>query len=69
MVVEGNGDTNDKSIWERQIRARVADATEFLLSLSTIKNVMVSIMMDTITFLIVLSDSKNSVASATLALI
>ena len=27
MVVEGNGDTNDKSIWERQIRARIADAT------------------------------------------
>ena len=43
VVVEGNGDTNDKSIWERQIRARVADATEILLSLTTIKNVMVSI--------------------------
>jgi hypothetical protein len=42
VVVEGNGDTNDKSIWERQIRARVADATEILLSLTTIKNVMVS---------------------------
>ena len=43
VVVEGNGDTNDKSIWERQISARVADATEILLSLTTIKNVMVSI--------------------------
>ncbi len=43
VVVEGNGDTNDKSIWERQIRARVADGTEILLSLTTIKNVMVSI--------------------------
>ena len=43
VVVEGNGDTNDKSILERQIRARVADATEILLSLTTIKNVMVSI--------------------------
>ena len=42
MVVEGNGDTNDKSIWEGQIRARVADATEILLSLTTVKNVMVS---------------------------
>ncbi len=41
VVVEGNGDTNDKSIWERQISARVADATEILLSLTTIKNVMV----------------------------
>jgi hypothetical protein len=43
VVVEGNGDTNDKSIWERQISARVADVTEILLSLTTIKNVMVSI--------------------------
>jgi hypothetical protein len=43
VVVEGNGDTNDKSIWERQISARVADLTEILLSLTTIKNVMVSI--------------------------
>jgi hypothetical protein len=41
VVVEGNGDTNDKSIRERQISARVADATEILLSLTTIKNVMV----------------------------
>ena len=43
VVVEGNGDTNDKSIRERQVSARVADATEMLLSLTTIKNVMVSI--------------------------
>ena len=44
VVVEGNGDTNDNllSIWERQISARVADATEMLLSLTTVKNVMVS---------------------------
>ena len=42
VVVEGNGDTNDKSIRERQISARVADATEILLSLTTVKNVMVS---------------------------
>jgi hypothetical protein len=35
VVVEGNGVTNDKSIW-------VADATEILLSLTTVKNVMVS---------------------------
>jgi hypothetical protein len=42
VVVEGNGDTNDKSIWERQISARVSDATEIILSLTTIKNVMVS---------------------------
>jgi hypothetical protein len=43
VVVEGNGDTNDKSIWERQISGRVADVTEILLSLTTIKNVMESI--------------------------
>ena len=42
VVVEGNGDTNDKSIWEGQISARVADVTEVLLSLTTVKNVMVS---------------------------
>ncbi len=42
VVVEGNGDTNDKSIWEGQISVRVADATEILLSLTTVKNVMVS---------------------------
>ena len=43
VVVEVDGGTNDKSIWEVQINARVADATEILLSLTTIKNVMVSI--------------------------
>ena len=42
MVVEGNGDTNDKSIWEGQISDRVADVTEVLLSLTTVKNVMLS---------------------------
>ena len=42
MVVEGNGGTNDKSIWAGQISARVADVTEVLLSLTTVKNVMVS---------------------------
>ncbi len=42
VVVEGNGGTNDKSIWVGQISARVADATEILLSLTTVKNVMVS---------------------------
>ena len=42
VVVEGNGDTNDKSIWEGQSSARVADVTEVLLSLTTVKNVMVS---------------------------
>ena len=42
VVVEGNGDTNDKSIWEGQISARVADVTEVLLSPTTVKNVMVS---------------------------
>jgi hypothetical protein len=42
VVVEGNVGTNDKSIWEGQISARVADATEILLSLTTVKNVMVS---------------------------
>ncbi len=42
MVVEGNGDTNDKSIWEGQISVRVSDVTEVLLSLTTVKNVMVS---------------------------
>jgi hypothetical protein len=39
---EGNGGTNDKSIWEGQISVRVADVTEVLLSLTTVKNVMVS---------------------------
>ena len=42
VVVEGNGGTNDKSIWAGQISARVADVTEVLLSLTTVKNVMVS---------------------------
>ncbi len=42
VVVEGNGGTNDKSIWEGQISARAADVTEVLLSLTTVKNVMVS---------------------------
>jgi hypothetical protein len=42
VVVEGNGGTNDKSILEGQISARVADVTEVLLSLTTVKNVMVS---------------------------
>ena len=34
VVVEGNGDTNDKSIWEGQISDRVVDVTEVLLSLT-----------------------------------
>ena len=42
MVVVGNGGTNDKSIWEGQISDRVADVTGILLSLTTVKNVMVS---------------------------
>ena len=42
VVVEGDGDTNDKSIWEGQISVRVTDVTEVLLSLTTVKNVMVS---------------------------
>jgi hypothetical protein len=42
VVVEGNGVTNDKSIWEDQISVRVADVTEVLLSLTTVKKVMVS---------------------------
>jgi hypothetical protein len=37
VVVEGNGDTNDKSICEG-----VSDSTEILLSLTTVKNVKVS---------------------------
>ena len=43
VVVEGNRGTNDKSIWEGQISDRLTDVTEVLLSLTTIKNVMVSI--------------------------
>ncbi len=42
VVVEGNGVTNDKSIWEGQFSVRVADVTEVLLSLTTVKKVMVS---------------------------
>jgi hypothetical protein len=42
VVVEGNGGTNDKSIWEGQSSVRVADVNEVLLSLTTVKNVMVS---------------------------
>ena len=34
LVVKGNGDTYDKSIWEGQINVRVADVTEVLLSLT-----------------------------------
>ena len=46
MVVEGNGVTNDKSIWEGQISVRVENVTEVLLSLTTVKNVMVSMNTD-----------------------
>ena len=46
VVVEGNGGTNDKSIWEGQINVRVEDVTEILLSLTTVKEVMVSINAD-----------------------
>ena len=42
VVVEGNGGTNDKSIWKGQINVRVEDVTEILLSLTNVKNVMVS---------------------------
>ena len=42
VVVEWNGGTNDKSIWEGQISGRVVDVTEMLLSLTTVKDVMVS---------------------------
>ncbi len=42
MVVEGNGGTNNKSIGEGQISARVVDVTEVLLLLTIVKNVMVS---------------------------
>ena len=40
--MEGDGVTNDKSIWEGQIRVIVTDTTEILLVLTTVKNVMVS---------------------------
>ena len=48
VVMEGDGDTNDKSlsIWEVQISVRVADVTEILLSLTTVKNVIVSMKED-----------------------
>ena len=46
VVVEGNGVINDKSIWEGQISVRVTDVTEVLLSLTTVKNVMVSMNTD-----------------------
>jgi hypothetical protein len=42
VVVEEDGVVNDKSICEVQISVRVSDATEILLSLTTVKNVMVS---------------------------
>jgi hypothetical protein len=41
VVVEGNGDTHDKSIWEGQNRVRVVDVSEILLTLTTVKNVKV----------------------------
>ena len=34
LVVEGNGVTNDRSIWQGQISDRVVDVTEILLSLT-----------------------------------
>lgn len=43
VVVEANGGTNDMSIWGGLIRGRVADVAEILLSLTTVKEVMVSI--------------------------
>ena len=46
VVVEGNGGTNDKSIWEGQISGRVVDVTEILPSLTTVKDVMVSMNTD-----------------------
>ena len=46
VVVEGNGVTNDKSIWEGQINVRVEDVTEILLSVTTVKDVMVSMNAD-----------------------
>ena len=42
VVVEGNRVTNNKLVWEGQISERVADVTEVLLVLTTVKNVMVS---------------------------
>ena len=46
VVVEGNGGTNDMSMWERQMSDRVADVTEILLSLTTVKDVMVTMNAD-----------------------
>jgi len=46
VVVEGNGGTNDKPIWQGVISGRVADVAEILLSLTTVKEVMVSINAD-----------------------
>ena len=46
VVVEGNGGTNDMSMWERQMSGRVADVTEILLSLTTVKDVMVTMNAD-----------------------
>jgi len=42
VVVEGNGVTNDKSMWKGQISDRVSYVTEILLSLTNVKNVMVT---------------------------
>ena len=46
VVVEGNGVTNDMSMWERQMNGRVTDVTEILLSLTTVKDVMVTMNAD-----------------------
>ena len=43
VVVQANGGTNDMSIWEGLISGRVADVAEILLSLTTVKEVMISI--------------------------
>jgi hypothetical protein len=43
VMVQANGDTNDMSMWEGLIRCRVEDVTGILLSLTTVKEVMVSI--------------------------
>ena len=42
MVVQANGGTNDMSIWKGLISGRVSDVAEILLSLTTVKEVMVS---------------------------
>jgi hypothetical protein len=46
VVVEENGGTNDMSMWERQMSGRVADVTDILLSLTTVKDVMVTMNAD-----------------------